>query len=72
MKKEIGQYCKEYRELNNIKFKELDTDIHFRTLVSFERGMSSNLMNLTPYLLIAESNNERMQFLEEIGDILCK
>lgn len=72
MKTEIGQYCKEYRESKDIKFKELDTDIHFRTLVSFERGMSSNLLNLVPYLLIAEAHNERMQFLEEIGDILCK
>lgn len=72
MKKEIGQYCKEYRKSKDIKFKDLDSDIHFRTLISFEGGMSSNLMNLVPYLLIAESNNERMKFLEEIGDILCK
>ena len=72
MKKAIGQYCKEYRESKGIGYKELETDIHFRTLISFERGMSSNLLNLVPYLLIAESNNERMQFLEEIGDILCK
>ena len=72
MKKAIGQYCKEYRESKDIGYKELETDIHFRTLISFERGMSSNLLNLVPYLLIAESNNERIQFLEEIGDILCK
>lgn len=72
MKIEIGQYCKEYRESKDIKFKDLETDIHFRTLISFERGLSSNLLNLVPYLLIAESNNERMKFLDEIGDILCK
>lgn len=72
MKKEIGQYCKEYRESKDINIKHLESDIHFRTLISFERGQSSNLLNLVPYLLIAESNNERIEFLENIGDILCK
>lgn len=70
--KQIANYCKQYREFKKMKINDIRGDINYQTLSSFEKGLSSNMKMLTPYLRLAKNNNEANKFLEAIGEMLWR
>lgn len=70
---EVGKFCKEHREeVLNLTLKELsyETDINYKTLYSFETGLSSNLYIFFVYYNRSPKPEMFLnELLETVGDL---
>ncbi|MDN6630012.1 MAG: hypothetical protein L0K90_01995 [Staphylococcus equorum] len=74
LQKQIGNYCKEFRETKmKISINELSeiTHVKYKTLYSFESGLSSNIMMINHYI-VALNYDKGLQlgFVQGLNDLL--
>lgn len=62
----IYQYCRRYRLFKGVNQSELG---NFKTISSFERGLSSNINHFIKYLELARKLNDEHNFLNGIKGV---
>ena len=68
--KEIGEYCRKYRESKQVTLLELGGVDQIKNLSAFEHGRSTNVNHLTKYVLLSVSLKDNDYFMAGLTEVV--
>lgn len=70
MNKDIGEYCRKYRESKQVTLQELGGADQIKNLSAFEHGRSTNVNHLTKYVLLSVIQKDNVAFMAGLTEVV--
>lgn len=68
--KDIGEYCRKYRESKQVTLQELGGVDQIKNLSAFEHGRSTNVNHLTKYVLLSIAQKDNVAFMAGLTEVV--
>ena len=68
--KEIGEYCRKYRESKQVTLLELGGVDQIKILSAFEHGRITNVNHLTKYVLLSVKHKDNVDFMSGLTKVV--